>query len=103
MARVTDLRSLTKDTDGKKSPNTYIRGTQTIDYIFGTINVHESLQNDGMLPFNLGIISDHRSLWIDLHIPTLFKSNLHDIYTRPPQMTTKNINWTKNARKLITE
>ena len=56
-----------------------------------------------MLPFNHGIISDHRALWIDLHIPALFKSNITDIYTCPPQMTTKNVNWTKNARKLITK
>ena len=56
-----------------------------------------------MLPFNTGIISDHRALWLDLHIPELFKGNLHDIYTRPLQMTTKNINWMKQARKIITK
>ena len=56
-----------------------------------------------MLPYNTGIISDHRALWLDLHIPVLFKGNLYDIYTRPPQMTTKNVNWTKQARKIITK
>lgn len=97
------LYDLLKSRNGVNIPNTYIRGTQTIDYIFGTANVHESLQNDGMLPFNHVIISLHRALWIDLHISALLKSNLHDIYTRPPQMTTKNVNWTKNASKIITK
>ena len=67
------LYDLLASKNGVHTPNTYIRGTQTIDYIFGTANVHESLQNSGMLPFNHGIISDHQALWIDLHIPDLFK------------------------------
>ena len=85
------------------SPNTYIRGTQTIDFIFGTENIYNSVRNAGMLPFNHGTISDHRALWLDLHIPTLFKGNLADIYTRPPQLTTKNLKWAKQARKIITQ
>ena len=47
---------------GTNSPNTYIRGTHTIDFIFGTENVYNSVQYAGMLPFNAGIISDHRAL-----------------------------------------
>ena len=62
-------------------PNNYIRGTQTIDYIFGTTNVTESLQNAGMLPFSQGILSDHCILCINLHIPALFNYKLHDIFT----------------------
>ena len=61
------------------------------------------MRHAGMLPFNHGIISDHRALWIDLHIPALFRGNLNDIYTRPPQLTTKNVKWTNQARKIITK
>ena len=89
--------------NGINSPNTYIRGKQTIDFIFGTENVYNSVRHAGMLPFNHGIISDHRALWIDLHIPALFRGNLNDIYTRPPQLTTKNVKWTNQARKNITK
>ena len=67
--------------NGTNSPNTYIQGKHTIDFIFGTENVYNSVQFAGMLPFNTGIISDHRALWLDLHIPVLFKGNLYDIYT----------------------
>ena len=98
-----NLYDLLASKHGVQSPNTYIRGTQTIDYIFGTANVQNSLLHAGMLPFNHGINSDHRELWVDLNIQALFKSNITDIHTRPPQMTTKNVNWTKNARKLITK
>ena len=56
-----------------------------------------------MLSFNSCILSDHRALWIDLNVPALFQEKLNEVYVRPPQMTTKNLQWTKKARQLITK
>ena len=97
------LYDLLASNNGVNSPNTYIRGTNTIEYIFGTTNVRALLKNSGILPFNKGIISDHRALWIDLNISALFKYQLNEVYIRPPQMTNKNVKWKKLARQIITK
>ena len=60
--RSVKLYDLLAARSGTNRPNTYIRGKHTIDFIFSTENVYNSMQYAGMLPFNTGIISDHRAL-----------------------------------------
>ncbi len=49
------------------TPTTYIRGTNTIDFIIATANVLPTICKAGMLGFNDTIQSDHRGLWLDLN------------------------------------
>ena len=63
-----------------KIPSTNIKGTRTIDYILATKKAAESIISCGMLTFNEGVVSDHRSLWIDLDIPQLFKGSISPIH-----------------------
>ena len=61
---------------GPNSPNTYVKGTRTIDYIMATKGAAECILGCGMLAFNDSIISDHRGLWVDLDIPQLLKGGI---------------------------
>ena len=78
-----ELYDLLSSKHGANAPNTYLRGTNTIDYILGTKGVKYALERCGMLSFNDGILSDHRALWIDLNLNNL-DQKLPNIYTRPP-------------------
>ena len=73
--RSAQLYDLLAARHGVNSSNTYVRGTQTIDCIFGTAKVHKSLRHAGMLPFNHGVVSDHRALWVDLDIRRYLNQN----------------------------
>ena len=42
------------------SPNTYLRGKDTIDYKLGTKEVKNVVEKCEMLSFNHGILSNHR-------------------------------------------
>ena len=97
------LHDLIGSKHGINSPPTYQRGSQTIDFMFGTHRLKESLTKCGHLAFNQGIISDHRALWIDFDITLLFRQQFHDIYKRPPMMTAKNRKWAARARQITTK
>ena len=84
---------------GMHSPNTYIRGTQTIDYVFGTERVNEAVIQCGMPPFNEGIVTDHRALWVDLDLPRL----LHGSLTSPPTQLSRPQTKNKKQVKAIKE
>ena len=51
-----NLYDLLASKHGVNSPSTYIRGMNTIDYVFGTTKVKESIKNNEILTFNLSII-----------------------------------------------
>ena len=65
---------------GHNSPSTYIKGTKTIDYILATSKVAESVTACGMFPYQTGIVTDHRGLWIDMDIPQLLKGGISPIH-----------------------
>ena len=94
-----DLYDLMCAKHGLNSPNTFVRGTKTIDFILGTKGVLDAIEYCGIRQFNADIISDHRALWIDLNIPKLLHKKLAPLYTRQPQMTSKNKRWSQYARK----
>jgi hypothetical protein len=58
-------------------PNTYIRGTQRIDYIFGMEQVLKHCKTSGMLPFCYGYPSDHRAIFIRIDLPSILSSEIH--------------------------
>jgi hypothetical protein len=58
-------------------PNTYIQGTQRIDYIFGTERVLKNCKSSGMLPFCYGYPSDHRAIFIRINLPSILSSEIH--------------------------
>ena len=84
---------------GMNCPRTYVRGNKRIDYILGTKNIVNAISKCGILAFNTGIISDHRALWLDLEINLLLKQHLPSMYKHPITINSKNIPWSKNARK----
>lgn len=90
-------------THGYNSPPTYIRGTKTIDYMFGTERVLQAVKNGGIRPFNAEILSDHRALWIDLDMSRILGQNSHPLHIREKIPTTKNKKWALNARMQTTK
>jgi hypothetical protein len=50
--------------DSEKYPNTYIQGSQRIDYIFGSKRVLQYCKSSGMLPYCYRYPSDHRAIVI---------------------------------------
>eukprot|EP00978_Attheya_sp_CCMP212_P003230 scaffold6619_cov36-Attheya_sp.AAC.2 len=64
---------------GMNSPPTYLRGSNTIDFMLGTERVCRAVINGGMLRFKDGIHSDHRGLYLDLNVLYLFRGEIHAI------------------------
>jgi hypothetical protein len=55
-------------------PETYIRGSHRIDYIFATHKILEFIQRSGILPYNSLGKGDHRPLYIDVDLHTYLKN-----------------------------
>ena len=97
------LYDLLGATHGIDSPNTYIRGNKTIDFLFGTKGVKHSMTQCGMLSFNDGVLSDHRALWMDLKHTNLIHSELTSPNNKPTNMSSKNAHWVKRAKDVISK
>jgi hypothetical protein len=53
--------------------DTYRRGNKRwIDFMLGTPKIRECVQHRGALEYNDGIVSDHRGMFIDLNVASLF-------------------------------
>lgn len=63
--------------DTEEFPNTYLRGTKRIDYIFGTRGVLQNCKACGMLPFCYGYPSDHRAIFIKIDLQNVLSSKIH--------------------------
>jgi hypothetical protein len=57
---------------GKATPLTYDRGTKTIDHMFGSLQVRNSMTRGGYLPFYHFIQAYHRGMYIDFDASWLF-------------------------------
>jgi hypothetical protein len=60
-------------------PNTHIRGSQRIDYIFGTPKIREHCTKAGILPFGTGYHSDHRSVFVAIKIDKILRATVQAI------------------------
>eukprot|EP00978_Attheya_sp_CCMP212_P031848 scaffold121956_cov25-Attheya_sp.AAC.1 len=67
-----DLFDLVGTKLGSDLPETYARGTKTIDHIFGTAILATAVKRVGYLAYNDRILSDHRGIFIDLCRKILF-------------------------------
>ena len=87
---------------GHTQPATYARGTRTIDYIFCSERIVDSIVRGGMLPYNEIIQSDHRALFIDIDINKALKGTI-DIRDKKTtiHLTTKNKKMCKEYRELV--
>jgi hypothetical protein len=72
-----DLLANQHNTD--ECPNTYIRGTKRIDYIFGTEKVRKHCKSSGILPFCYGYPSDHRAIYVRVDINSILQTEIHAI------------------------
>jgi Reverse transcriptase (RNA-dependent DNA polymerase) len=68
-----NMQELILQQHGTKAPNTMIQGTQPIDGIFGTADLHAV--RSGYMSFDWGIASDHRILWLDLNYVNTLGTN----------------------------
>eukprot|EP00957_Ditylum_brightwellii_P001876 144074-Ditylum_brightwellii.AAC.1 len=55
---------------GMHSPNTHIKGSHTVDFIFVTEDRIDPTKDIGMLPFREGIDSDHRGFFVSFWYQT---------------------------------
>jgi hypothetical protein len=84
----TNLTSLIQHTN--HHPATHSRGTQCIDYFFGTHTILEHIHQSGMTPFyeNPWPFTDHLGLFIDVHYLGLFGASTHSLLPKQPKRIT---------------
>jgi hypothetical protein len=58
------MREVITEFYGDEGPHTYNRGSKPIDGIFMTQDFY--IVQGGYMPFGMGIVSDHRCLWLDI-------------------------------------
>jgi hypothetical protein len=63
----------------KEEPNTHVRGSKRIDYIFGTNKIRDNCIKVGILPFGTGYQSDHRAIFAAINIEKILASNVQAI------------------------
>jgi predicted transcriptional regulator len=71
-------------------PETYQRGSKTIDAIFTTPHIAQATVRAGMEPYNNTIISDHRGLFIDVELDSILGICNRQTQNIPRIVTTKN-------------
>jgi hypothetical protein len=57
-------------------PNTHIRGSRRIDFIFGTNKVIRNCHRAGIMPFGTGYHSDHRAIFVDISIDNILSAKV---------------------------
>ena len=75
-----DLCDILGSHHGIDSPSTFLHGTKTIDFLFGTRNVQRSVQRCSYLSFNDSIHSDHQGLWLGIN--TIFFAIQTDVFSK---------------------
>jgi hypothetical protein len=72
-------------------PNTHVRGSKRIDYIFGTNKIRDNCVTAGILPFGTGYQSDHRAIFASINIGKILSASVQaidSITTRKLQQAT---------------
>eukprot|EP00957_Ditylum_brightwellii_P089969 6851838-Ditylum_brightwellii.AAC.1 len=68
---------------GIDSHNTNTDGSKTIDFIFCSPGMIETVKRSGMLRFYDGIHSDHQGLYCDVNVLHLIRGKIHNIQAKP--------------------
>jgi hypothetical protein len=63
------MREVITEFHGDAGPRTYNRGSKPIDGVFMTQDLY--IVQGGYMPFGMGIVSDHRCLWLDIRTRVL--------------------------------
>eukprot|EP00957_Ditylum_brightwellii_P091095 6935219-Ditylum_brightwellii.AAC.2 len=71
------LYNLITSKHSRNTPPTYIRGSWTIDHMFGTPEVLNVVEAIGMMEFLKYFQSDHRGIFLDLYMCNIFARILH--------------------------
>ena len=61
---------------GNPTPPTYIRGRKTLDHIWVTPDLYDSITGYGYLPFHSVMTSDHRGVFVHVKL-SRYRDNLH--------------------------
>ena len=67
----------------KNQPNTHIKGSKRIDYIFCTQHISQYISSSGIFSFEFITTTDHRALFIDIIYLNKFLKNPHQEYQEP--------------------
>jgi hypothetical protein len=68
------MREVIMEFHGDEGPRTYSRGSNPIDRIFMTQYLY--IFQGGYMPFGMGIGSEHRCLWLDIHTQVLMGQDM---------------------------
>ena len=98
-----DLCDIIGSRHGIDSPPTYLQGSQSIDFLFGTTNVQKAAIAKGYLPFNEGIRSDHRGIWMDINLNFFSYGPIPELSPAMCRLTTKNKKWVALTKERITK
>ena len=63
-----------KQHGSNKEPNTHIKGSKRIDYIFCTQPKLKYISSSGILPFDYVTTTDHRALFVDIYLNRYLKT-----------------------------
>jgi hypothetical protein len=67
-------REVITEFHGDEGPRSYNRGSKPIDGIFMTQDLY--IVQGGYMPFVMGIVSDHRCMWLDIRRRVLMGQEL---------------------------
>ena len=98
-----DLCDIIGSRHGIDSPSTYMQGSKTIDFLLGTVDVQKAVLASGYLPFNDGIRSDHRGLWVDINLNFFSFGPLPELTSAMSRLSTTNNKWVKLTKQRITK
>ena len=98
-----DLCDIIGSRHGIDSPSTYLQGSKTIDFLFGTTNVQNAVIVSGYFPFNEDIRSDHRGIWLDINLNFFSYGPLPALSPAMCRLSTTNKKWMKLTKERITK
>jgi hypothetical protein len=75
---------------GNQLPETYNRGSTTLDHCFGSPRIAKSVERAGYLAYNDGIQTDHRGMFLDFNRKTLFGAQQSIVEKPARTLSTKN-------------
>jgi hypothetical protein len=84
----TQMTSLIQNS--QQHPATHARGSQCIDFIFGSLSIEQHVSQSGITSFfeQPWRFTDHRGLFVDIHEIGLFGASTHTLLENPPKKIT---------------
>eukprot|EP00978_Attheya_sp_CCMP212_P042668 scaffold263990_cov30-Attheya_sp.AAC.1 len=86
----TGLVDLMANKLGNQLPETYNRGSTTLDHCFGSPRLAKAVKKAGYLAYNDGIPTDHRGMFLDFNRKLLYGAQQHIVKRPARTLSTKN-------------